>query len=157
VLEFFGISLGALRLGGGLVVASSAWSLLAAPEERAGRKRQEATVPDRSADSLAFYPLTIPFTTGPGTISVAIALSAGRPPRLAALGWHFLGLSVAAAAMAVVIWVTFRFADDIVDRLGPAGGRIVTGLFAFLLLCIGVQIMIGGVGDVLRPLLPPRP
>ncbi len=152
VLGFFGVSLGALRLGGGLVVASSAWGLLNAPEQRAARKQQEATVPDRAADALAFYPLTIPFTTGPGTISVAIALSASRPAELDRLGWYFVGMSAAAVAMAAVIWLTFRFADTIVDRLGPAGGRIVTRLFAFLLLCIGAQILITGVDDVLRPL-----
>lgn len=152
VLGFFGVSLGALRLGGGLVVASSAWGLLNTPEQRAARKQREATVPDRSADALAFYPLTIPFTTGPGTISVAIALSAGRPPGLDRLGWYFVGMTAAAVAMAVVIWVTFRFADEIVDWLGPAGARIVTRLFAFLLLCIGVQIVVTGADEVLRPL-----
>ena len=55
--------------------------------------------------------------------------------------------------MALTIWFTFRFADRIVDRLGPTGSRIVTRLFAFLLLCIGVQILITGVVDVLGRML----
>jgi multiple antibiotic resistance protein len=63
----------------------------------------------------------------------------------------------AAAAMALVIWVLYRFADRLTLMMGPAGSRIVTRLAAFLLLCIGVQILIGGVGDVLGPLLTTRP
>jgi multiple antibiotic resistance protein len=151
VIGFLGISIPALRIAGGLVVASSAWGLLNSPEQQEARKREQATT-QPSDDEIAFYPLTLPFTAGPGAISVAIALGAGRPPH-EALGWFFVGLTAAAVAMAAVIWVTFRFADRIVDRLSPSAGRIVTRLFAFLLLCIGAQILLTGVVDVLRPLL----
>ncbi len=152
VLGFFGISLAALRVAGGLVVMSNAWEILRTPEERHARKQEEANAPDASED-IAFFPLTLPFTTGPGTISVAIALSAGHPGGGVAFGWFLLGATAAAAAMSVVIWITFRFADTIVDRLGPTGSRTATRLFAFLLLCIGVQILITGVQDVLRPIM----
>ena len=78
LLNFFGISLGALRVGGGLVVAARAWQLLEAPEDTEARKEQQAQ-PARLSPEAAFYPLTMPLTTGPGTISVAIVLSAERP------------------------------------------------------------------------------
>ncbi|MFC7551165.1 MarC family protein [Pseudoroseomonas wenyumeiae] len=78
VLNFFGISLGALRLAGGLVVAVRAWSLLNAPEEHEARKEQQAA-PAGDAEDVAFFPLTLPFTTGPGSIAVAIALGSTRP------------------------------------------------------------------------------
>ncbi len=152
VLGFFGISLAALRVAGGLVVMSNAWEILRAPEERHARKQEQANAPDAGED-IAFFPLTLPFTTGPGTISVAIALSAGHPAGVGPLAWFLLGTTGAAVAMTAVIWVTFRFADHIVDMLGPTGSRTATRLFAFLLLCIGVQILITGVEDVLRPML----
>ena len=153
ILEIFGLTVAALRVAGGLVVAASAWERLAQPERYEVRKTEEASAAERS-DDIAFFPLTLPFTTGPGTISVAIALSAGHPPPGRAGYWaFFLGLSVAAAAMALVILASFRFADVIASRLGRIGRQTVTRLFAFLLLCIGVQILIGGVQEVIRPLL----
>ena len=62
-------------------------------------------------------------------------------------------MSTAALAVAVIIWASFGFADNVASRLGPSGGRIVTRLFAFLLMCIGVQILMTGVADALGPIL----
>ena len=153
VLNFFGITLGALRIAGGLVVAVRAWDLLAAPERNEERKQEQAA-PAGDADDAAFYPLTMPFTTGPGTISVAIALGAGRPAA-GGLGLvpFFIGMSAAAVALAVTIWVAYRSADWLVAMLGPSASRIVTRLTAFLLLCVGTQILLNGVADVLEPLM----
>jgi len=59
-------------------------------------------------------------------------------------------------AMAVVIWLLYRSADRMSALLGPAGSRTISRMAAFMLLCIGVQILITGVQDVLAPLLAPR-
>ncbi|WP_428491931.1 MarC family protein [Rhodopila sp.] len=155
VLAFFGITLTALRVAGGLVVALSGWRLLNAPETHEDRKQQQAATADGIED-IALFPLTIPFTTGPGTIAVAVALGAGHPRLFAGLGWFFLGMTGAALAMTAVIWVTYSYADRLTRMMGPTGTRTITRISAFLLLCIGVQIMITGVGDVLRPLLVAR-
>jgi multiple antibiotic resistance protein len=58
--------------------------------------------------------------------------------------------------VAAVIWITYSSTDRISRLMGPRGGRTVTRLSAFLLLCIGVQILITGMEDVLRPLLAER-
>jgi multiple antibiotic resistance protein len=152
VLAFFGISLAALRVAGGLVVAMSGWGLLNAPEKREGMK-QEQVASAEGLEDIALFPLTIPFTTGPGTISVAVALGAGHPRLFAGLGWFFLGMTAAAAAMTATIWVTYRYADRLTEMMGPTGTRTITRISAFLLLCIGVQILINGVEDILVPLL----
>ncbi len=78
VLAFFGISLPALRCAGGLVLALYAWELLNAPEQQEQRKQAQAAHAEGLED-VAFYPLTLPFTTGPGTISVAVALGYAHP------------------------------------------------------------------------------
>lgn len=155
VLEIFGITLAALRVAGGLVVALSAWNLLNAPERHEARKQEQAT-PTAGVDDVALFPLTIPFTTGPGTISVAVALGSSHPRGAEELAWFFLGMTAATVALAAVIWVTYRSTDRISRLMGPRGSRTVTRLFAFLLLCIGVQILITGVEDVLGPLLARR-
>ncbi len=155
VLAIFGITLAALRVAGGIVVAISGWNLLNSPERHEARKQEQAA-PTAGVDDIAMFPLTIPFTTGPGTISVAVALGSSHPRQPEQLVWFFLGMTAAAVALAAVIWITYRSADRISRLMGPRGSRTVTRLSAFLLLCIGVQILIIGVEDVLGPLLAQR-
>src|SRR6201994_3423551 len=81
VLAFFGVTLAALRVAGGVVVALTAWTLLNRPEHHE-ESRQEEMAPALGTDDIAMFPLTMPITTGPGTIAVAIALSASRPKTL---------------------------------------------------------------------------
>jgi multiple antibiotic resistance protein len=170
ILNFFGVSLAALRIAGGLVVAASAWTLLTAPEAREARKQAEATrEPAGNAAGnaagnpvgssvgnlaeIAFFPLTLPFTTGPGTIAVAIALGSNRPaPGPDRIGFY-VGMSLAALAIAVLVRFTYGSADRVVTWIGPVGARVLGRLFAFLLLCVGTQITVNGVTDVLGPLL----
>ena len=152
VLAFFGISLAALRIAGGIVLSLFAWNLLSAPEQREARKQEQAA-PVAAADDVAFFPLTLPFTTGPGTISVAIALSSGHPTHTDNWLPFFIGVTVAALSVAITIWVAYRFADRLSSLLGTNGSRTVTRLSAFLLFCIGVQILITGASDALTPIL----
>lgn len=144
VLNFFGVSLNALRIAGGLVVTSTAWNLLMQPEVHEARKAS-ATEPAQmpEADDIAFFPLTMPLTTGPGTISVAVALSSQRPASGGILGF-FGGVSLAAVAIALVVWLCYRWSDSVTDLLGPAGARVLSRMIAFILLCVGVQIVVTG-------------
>ena len=155
VLAFFGVTLPALRVAGGLVVALSAWDRLNAPEKREQQKQAQAA-PAETGEDIAFYPLTLPFTTGPGTIAVAIALGAGRPHFVNGLIEFCTGMSAAALAVAVLVWVVYRYAERLAHPLGEGGTRILTRVLSFLLLCVGVQILLNGITDVLRPLLPAR-
>ena len=152
VLNFFGVSMAALRIAGGFVVAERAWALLTAPERHEARKQEQAAGDGDGLAESAFFPMTIPFTTGPGTISVAIALGSTRPTRGGGLIEFFIGMSGAALAIAALIWLSYRSADRIVAFLGPTRVRVLTRLFAFLLFCVGVQILLTGVLDAF-PLL----
>jgi multiple antibiotic resistance protein len=152
VLNFFGVTLGALRIAGGAVVALNAWHLLMSPDRHEDRRRREREAGPDAAEGdpleMAFFPLTMPYTTGPGTISVAIALGAGRPAAGHGLMAFFLGVSAAAVANAAVVWVAYRFGEGVTGRMGPSARNILSRLTAFLLLCIGVQIFIAGLGQV---------
>ena len=161
ILNFFGVSLAALRIAGGLVVAASAWTLLSAPEAREARKQAEAgpeTRPEAGEGlaEFAFFPLTLPFTTGPGTIAVAIALGANRPAEGPERIGFYLGASLAALAIALMVRLAYGSADRVVTLIGPVRARVLGRLSAFLLLCVGTQITVNGVTDVLGPLLAAR-
>lgn len=157
VLALFGVTIAALRIAGGIVLALFAWELLGTPEKREGRKQEQAADAGPAvAEDVAFFPLTLPFTTGPGTIAVAVALGAGHPRMGGAWAGFYAGTGLAAAAMAGAIWLTYANADRLSDLLGRTGSKTVTRLSAFMLFCIGVQMLITGVEDVLGPLLGAR-
>jgi len=154
VLNIFGVSLGALRVAGGLVVATTAWKLLMQPETTVKRAGEvDGEVDTTALSRIAFFPLTMPITTGPGSIAVAIALASERPQSGEGTIPFFAGLTLAAIATAVTVWLSYVFADRLFVRLGEAGADVVGRLSAFLLLCIGVQIMGTGAESLLGPWL----
>ena len=142
VLEFFGITLPVVRVAGGLVVSVFAWKLL---QTGADLDAPRLATPDgHRSDDDSFYPLTMPLTVGPGSISVAIALGSQRP--LQTEDWSQLALLGGAAVAAIfaigaTIYVCYRFADRVIARLGSRGTNVVVRLSAFILLCIGIQIL----------------
>lgn len=150
ILGFFGISLQALRLAGGFVVAFSGWTMLNAPTQPA-EKRIDA-VSSGDVTQMAFFPLTIPLTTGPGAITTTIALSAsGSTEWRDALGSAVVSVLVS-MAVAAVVYVVYSRAERLARVLGPEGTNVVTRLSAFLLLCVGVQIMLTGATEYLETL-----
>jgi multiple antibiotic resistance protein len=151
VLSFFGVSIDALRIGGGMVIALSGFQLLTSSDSHPDQKSHEReAAPDSDDDpmQLAFFPLTLPFTTGPGTIAVAITIGAERPSGGVGLVAFFLGASVAALANAAIIWVAYRFADRLTKLIGATAQVVIVRLTAFLLMCIGVQILVIAIGDL---------
>ncbi|KAB0679383.1 MarC family protein [Aureimonas leprariae] len=149
LLNFFGITVAALRIAGGFVVAAAGWQMLYVPEQREERKEAQAGEAMHE-DDVAFFPLTMPMTTGPGTISVAIALGSNRPAGGAGISAFLAGSSLAALAIAGSIWFSYHFADRVVALLGRTRTQIVSRLAAFLLLCVGVQITLNGLMEALH-------
>jgi multiple antibiotic resistance protein len=144
VMDFFGVTLAALRVAGGTVIALNAWQLLSRP----ARQEPSASV---NGNNITFFPLTMPIIAGPGSISVAVALSSEHPRTLSTVGWFFGGMSAAVVGVSITIWLSFGAADRVTRLLGDNGNRILERLMAFMLLCIGVQILLTGVQDVLSP------
>jgi multiple antibiotic resistance protein len=148
VLEFFGITLPAVRVAGGLVVTAFGWRLLHADAPLADqRDSAAANRVVKPADS--FYPLTMPLTIGPGSISVAITLGSQRPVAadLAHIGNFVLLAGGAVAglfAIAATCYVCYRFGDRMARALGTSGTSVVVRLSAFVLLCIGIEILWSG-------------
>jgi multiple antibiotic resistance protein len=147
ILQFFDISLAAVQLGGGLVVTVAGWQVL----NRRGDLKDSplASQPSRERIlSQAFYPLTMPLTVGPGSIAVALTLGSNIHEET-----HLqLIVSALAAVLGILligltIFLCYRFSDKLERFLGPSGTGIVIRLSAFILVCIGIQIMFNGLED----------
>lgn len=155
VLDFFGISLPIVRVGGGLILASVAWRLLGAtpstPDSRAALA--EAFTPDH-AHRQAFYPLTFPISCGPASISVAITVGVALHDvelviSLARMGGALLALAV----IGVLLYLAFRYGEHFLRLIGEAGTAVFLRLTAFILLCLGVQIVWDGLRELLLELM----
>jgi len=154
ILTFFGISLPVVQVGGGLVVISTGWALLRQPsDERAGEDGKGNECQETNYSRQAFYPLTLPLTVGPGSISVAIAVGANRPEG-SEWQWPVIGgLVLGAVLIAVSIYLSYRFAERIGRVLGESAMNVTIRISSFILVCIGVQILWNGLSALLRTII----
>ena len=152
VLSFFGISLPVVQVGGGMIVVATGWAMLKQSTEN-DRKTVERTVSSADVFRDAFYPLTLPLTVGPGSITVAITLGANAPHNLGANLLSILAAVIGSALVAATIYLCYAFADRLALVLGPTGTNVILKLTSFLLVCIGVQIFWNGVSQLIRALL----
>lgn len=151
VLAFFGISLPVVQVGGGLIVISTGWALL---KQRYDDEHKGVKGKMKPQDPLrhAFYPLTMPLTVGPGSISVAITLGANATEHHGVNILAILAAIVGSVLLAVSIYLCYGFADRLARMLGTTGMTVIMQLSSFLLVCIGVQILWNGVSALLATL-----
>ena len=144
VLALFGVSLAVVRIGGGLLVVATAWQMLRQDEDddmHALAAEKTMALPDSEIVKRSFFPITFPLTTGPGTIAASIALGAKIPPEPVK---YVLGVAIAvcgAALVSVALYLVFSTSVRVLAWLGKVGTLVMIRLMAFILLCIGIEIM----------------
>jgi multiple antibiotic resistance protein len=153
ILGFFGISLPVVQVSGGLVAAATGWTLLRHSDNDDDSVAAKGPCNETNYMRQAFYPLTLPLTVGPGSISAAITVGANRTEG-AEWRWPVIaGLLIGAVLIAVSVYVSYRFAERIAEALGDAAMNVVIRLSSFILVCIGVQIAWNGLSALLRSAL----
>jgi multiple antibiotic resistance protein len=157
-----GISIPVLRVAGGFVVAVAGWKLLTEGSQKQLEASREATPLADPLDQ-AFYPLTLPLTTGPGAIAVVISLGLSRGSYSSTTDEVLLMLSTVCAVLviAAAIYVCFAYADRVQRLLGAGGTDVAVRLSAFILFCLGIQILWAGGSELLHSVVhsaaPPDP
>ena len=148
VLHFFGISIPVVQVAGGLIVSATGWSLLTQKDADSKSPKIDPV----AATQKAFYPLTLPVTVGPGSISVAITLGAdaGRSSYVwpVVLATAIIGPLI----VALSVYICYRSAARFERILGEAGIGVFLRLSAFIVICIGVQITWNGVAALIHGL-----
>ncbi|HVH50266.1 MAG TPA: MarC family protein [Candidatus Bathyarchaeia archaeon] len=151
ILSFFGISLPVVQVGGGLIVVSTGWAMLTRSDQ-VDRGQSHQAVTQEDILSNAFYPLTLPLTVGPGSISIAITLGANEPRHLGANLVALISAAVGAALIAVTIYICYGYSARLAAAVGPSGMNVILRLSSFLLVCIGVQIFWNGLSALVKTL-----
>jgi len=145
IVEFFGISIPGIRAAGGLIILSVGFGMLFPKPSTAEAVASESQTQELD---VAFTPLAMPSLAGPGSISVVLSAAAairGNYPDkwVIVYGGVILGMAVTL----VIAFVILRAAELMVRFLGKGGMDAMTRIFGFLLICIGMQFLLTGVGD----------
>jgi multiple antibiotic resistance protein len=147
IVEFFGISIAGIRAAGGLIILSVGFGMLF-PRPVLPTPESVADQSQRQELDVAFTPLAMPSLAGPGSISVVLSAAAqirGNYPH----NWEiiYVGVILGMAVTLVIAFVILRAAEMMVRFLGKGGMDAMTRIFGFLLICIGMQFLLTGVGD----------
>lgn len=142
ILEFFGISLPALRIAGGLIVARIGFGMLNPEPDRRLPKRDQEESADK--EDIAFTPIALPLLSGPGSIAVTISMATSAEHYL-----DYIPIGVGIVLVSILSWMVLRSASVVVGRLGRTGVNALTRIMGLLLVCIGVQFIGTGVVDLL--------
>jgi len=152
ILKLFGISIPIVQLAGGIMICRMGWQLLTSDDAVKGKK--ETAQPNRKADTIEdflFYPIAFPMTTGAGTISVILTLSAHENENTVMDHvYNLSALFIAIMLMCLLIYICYNNAPRLIHRLGPRGEQIVNRLSAFLVFCIGMQIAWSGIRSLMK-------
>ena len=139
IKEFFGISIPAIRVAGGIIIMRVGFNMLN-PKD-ADDITEEAKQESKSKRDIAFTPLAMPSLSGPGSISVVISMAASSNNILG-----YLAVSIGILVVVFVAWLTMRSAPLISRLLGITGLDALTRIMGFLLICIAFQFIFDGLG-----------
>lgn len=155
VLHTFGISIPGLRIAGGLIVAFIGFRMLfpAKPvghSVEAKHKHDELETAQEPVN-IAFVPLAMPSTAGPGTIAMIISSASTVRSGVDFPAWV---LNVAPVltflVVSMILWISLRSSGAIMRLVGKGGIEAISRLMGFLLVCMGVQFIINGVLEVIH-------
>ncbi len=142
VMLFFGISIPALRIAGGLVVARVGFAMLnPEPEEELSDESKREALDKRD---IAFTPIAMPLLSGPGSIAVTISIATEVDRPL-----EYVSVAVGIVVVALISWVILRGSTQVVKVLGVTGMNVITRLMGFILVCIGVQFIATGLVEAI--------
>ena len=145
VLTFFGITITALRITGGIIIASSGFSLLNGRfnKNKGINKKVEQEVQVRN--DIALTPLAMPMLAGPGSMSLLIAFyQEHHAPD------EIISSSLAILATSLVIYLILRSAHYLSKMLGTSGIVAISRIVGFLTIAIGIQYIISSILSIIR-------
>lgn len=144
ILGFFGISIDALRIAGGLMILGSAYNMLEKKKKLQPDEEKEA----EEKEDIAFSPLAMPLLSGPGAIAVIIGMTTDAKSIM-----YYPVIFLVIVTVCLSCYLTLKVSGKIVERLGETMVKAFTRIMGFLLLCIGVQYIVNGIKPILETII----
>lgn len=142
IIEFFGISIPAIRVAGGIIIMRVGFSMLSPAEPTVDSITPEAKKEARKQSDVAFTPLAMPSLSGPGSISVVTTMAASTDDF-----FGYLAISAGILVVVSIAWLAMRSAGMIAKVLGVTGLDALTRIMGFLLICIAFQFVFDGLAE----------
>jgi multiple antibiotic resistance protein len=162
ILNFFGISLPIVQLGGGFVITAIAWGLLNEKSAAASSKdKEEETgahdeMRNKRLQEGAFYPFTFPITSGPGVLVGMLTLGAHISDRaLTQSILSHIGVFLAVVVLSVLCYFCYAYAPRLTRAISQSTAHGILRVIAFILFCIGVQIAWNGLSTLITKIIRP--
>ena len=154
VMNTFGISIPGLRIAGGLIVAFIGFRMLF-PQQKAHESPEASSKSEELEDgptaNIAFVPLAMPSTAGPGTIAMIISSASTIKHGVSFPEWVVLiSPPIIFALVGIILWGSLRSSGAIMRWVGKGGIEAISRLMGFLLVCMGVQFIINGVVEIIN-------
>ena len=145
VLDFFGITITALRITGGIIIASSGFSLLNGQfnKNKGINKKVEQEIQVRN--DIALTPLAMPMLAGPGSMSLLITFYQEHHNTL-----EVMVSTIAILSVSIIIYVILRGAHYLSKILGTSGIVAISRIVGFLTIAIGIQYIISSILTIIR-------
>jgi multiple antibiotic resistance protein len=116
--------------------------------------QKSAELKRRASKDIAFVPLAMPATAGPGTIAMVVTIAASAGSAAGVEPWMLVVVPITVSILiGALVWLCLRSADLIMRILGRSGIEAVSRLMGFLLVCMGVQFVINGALEIVRTLM----
>ncbi|PKP26244.1 MAG: stress protection protein MarC [Bacteroidetes bacterium HGW-Bacteroidetes-2] len=149
LLSFFGISLDALRIAGGLIIVTSGFALLTGSfSKHKGMKNKRVQNDLAKRERFSLTPLAIPMLAGPGSISMQIALNQKHQETTEILITMGAILAVCIATFAIL-----RSSYFIVRFLGASGINAISRIIGFIIIAIGIEYISSSVVSILKSVM----
>jgi multiple antibiotic resistance protein len=132
ILSYLEISMGSLRVAGGLLLLLIALQML--------QGEMDTPIADGQGD-VAITPLAFPLLAGPGTLTTVMLLMSDSPDA-------HLSVAVGIVSAMVVTWLIVRLSSRVDHLLGPEGAVIITKLLGFLLAALAIEIGSAGIREL---------
>ncbi|HEX9103666.1 MAG TPA: MarC family protein [Polyangia bacterium] len=143
IFRFFGITLGAFKIAGGVLLFLVALDMMQARQSRTRSTPEEEQEGIEKAD-VAIIPLAIPLLSGPGSIATVMVLMSRHSGLL-----YTIPVFVSIVLTAVITWLMLRGAEWIERRLSKTFMNVVMRIMGLILAAISVEFVIAGIKDVL--------
>ncbi len=154
ILELFGLTVPIIQLGGGIMICKIGWEFLTTDKssDSPGQVSKESDEKEfAELEGKLFYPITFPITTGAGTIAVLFTLSAHVEDKtFSGYLLNNAALLISILGICILIFIFYVNAGRLIRYMGSQNEKIVNRLMAFLIFCVGLQIAVGGITDLIR-------
>ncbi len=145
IMHFFGISIDAIRIAGGVVIARVGMHLLSANQSHVHTPEEHDAAVEK--EDISLTPLAIPILAGPGAMAVVMGLATNvREPSILS----YAGFSTGIFLIALSCYLCLKESEWIQKVLGVNGINAITRIMGFLLLCIAVQLMAQGLDGLVN-------